>query len=211
MSAEDEIDLSPPMDDQQEPDDPSAGRDGGADALDGPEPTDGARNALEWAVVLVAAVLVALVLRAVALQAFWIPSESMETTLLVDDKVLVDKVSYRLHEIHRGDIVVFARPPGVSGEYPDLVKRVIGLPGETLTIADGVVSIDGEALDESYLDADVEMDDFGPVEVPEGQLFVMGDNREHSGDSRVFGPIDDDLVVGRVFVRYWPLNRLGSP
>lgn len=168
------------------------------------------RNALEWAVVLVGAVLVALVLRASLFQAFYIPSESMETTLLIDDRVLVNKISYRLHDINRGDIVVFARPDDQAGEIRDLIKRVVALPGESIEARDNSLFINGQRLEEPYLDPNVITVDFGPEVVPEGQVFVMGDNRTESYDSRVFGAIDQDRVVGRAFVLFWPLNRLGS-
>jgi signal peptidase I len=168
------------------------------------------RNALEWAVVLVGAVLVALVLRALVFQAFYIPSESMESTLLVDDRVLVNKVSYHLHDVHRGDVVVFERPEYEAGEIRDLIKRVIALPGETLEIRGNSVYIDGKRLVEPYVDEGTVMEDHGPIVVPDGHLFMMGDNRDESQDSRWFGPIDQDLVVGRAFVLFWPVNRAGS-
>lgn len=176
---------------------------------------DARRNAIEWAVVLVGAVLLALVLRAVLLQAFWIPSPSMESTLLVRDRVLVNKISYRLHDINRGDVVVFRRTDAEIAENPtvpqDVIKRVIALSGETIEIKDNKVMIDGGELLEPYLDDGVVTLDFGPEVVPEGHVFVMGDNRELSLDSRFeTGPIAHDRVVGRAFFLFWPLGRLGS-
>lgn len=173
------------------------------------------RNAIEWAVVLVGAVLLALILRAVLLQAFWIPSPSMESTLLVKDRVLVNKVSYRLHDINRGDVIVFRRTDDEIARNPelprDVIKRVIALEGETIAIADNTVTIDGVELREPYLDSQVITSDFGPEVVPEGHVFVMGDNRELSLDSRFeTGPISHDRVVGRAFFLFWPLDRLGS-
>jgi signal peptidase I len=168
------------------------------------------RNILEWAVVLVGAVLVALLLRASLFQAFWIPSESMETTLLISDRVLVNKVSYRLHDIHRGDIVVFARPDEQPGEIRDLIKRVIGLPGDTIEARENAVYIDGNRLIEPYLDDGTVTSDFGPTVVSEGHIFVMGDNRDESYDSRIFGAVPEDRVIGRAFVLFWPLGRLSS-
>lgn len=167
------------------------------------------RNALEWAVVLVGAVLVALVLRAALFQAFWIPSESMESTLLVNDRVLVNKVSYKLHPVNRGDVVVFVRPEADPGEIKDLIKRVIGLPGDTVQGKNNSVYVNGERLVEPYLDPGTPVEDFGPIVVPEGDVFVMGDNRGESFDSRRFGPIPEDRIVGRAFVLFWPLNRVG--
>jgi signal peptidase I len=177
------------------------------------------RNALEWAVVLVGAVLVALVLRASLFQAFWIPSESMETTLLINDRVLVNKLSYHLHDIHRGDVVVFVRPENEPGDIRDLIKRVIGVPGDTVEARNDKLYVNGVEVIEPYLDETEQalvrsqgekfIDDFGPVVVPEGQMFVMGDNRRHSFDSRSFGTVSEDRVVGRAFVLFWPLSRFG--
>ena len=172
--------------------------------------SEATRNALEWAVVLVGAVLVALILRASLFQAFWIPSESMETTLLTNDRVLVNKISYRLHEIHRGDIVVFERPDDDPGEIRDLIKRVIALPGETVEATGGSIYINGQRLDEPYLDPGVITDDFPPTVVPAGEIFVMGDNRANSQDSRYFGTVPEERVVGRAFVLFWPVGRVGS-
>lgn len=168
------------------------------------------RNALEWAVVIVGAVLVALLLRATVFQAFYIPSESMETTLLINDRVLVNKVGYRIGDIERGDVVVFVRPDDQPGEVRDLIKRVIALPGETILATDGEVYINERLLDEPYLTSDTFTKDFGPVVVPEGHIFVMGDNRLESFDSRGFGAISQDRVVGRAFVLFWPFNRAGA-
>lgn len=192
---------------------------GGFDGSDGEDDDDdddelglgsnATRNALEWAVVLVGAVLVALVLRAALFQAFWIPSESMETTLLINDRVLVNKLSYRLHDVHRGDVVVFVRREDEPGQYRDLIKRVIGLPGDTVQARENVVSVNGSTMVEPYLDPGITTSDFGPVVVPEDQVFVMGDNRNDSYDSRNFGTIEEDRIVGRAFVLFWPVNRLG--
>lgn len=172
------------------------------------------RNAIEWAVVLVAATLLALVLRAVLLQAFYIPSPSMEDTLLIKDRVLVNKLSYRLHDINRGDIVVFHRTAAeleLAGpdEPKDVIKRVIALPGETIEIQNNQVLINSQVLLEPYLNESTVMPDFGPEVVPEDHIFVMGDNRNLSSDSRgELGPIATDRVVGRAFLLFWPVDRL---
>ena len=168
------------------------------------------RNALEWAVVLVGAVLVALLMRASLFQAFYIPSVSMETTLAINDRVLVNKISYRLHDINRGDVVVFARPEDQKGDIRDLIKRVIALPGERVEGRDNKLYINDQELLEPYLDPGVVTTDFPMTLVPEGQIFVMGDNRSESFDSRKFGTISSDTVVGRAFVLFWPVNRVGS-
>jgi signal peptidase I len=175
-----------------------------------------ARTILEWAAVIGGALLVALVVRTTLVQAFWIPSPSMEPTLQEGDRVLVNKLSYRLHDVHRGDIVVFERPPAAESadpahDIPDLIKRVIGLPGDTIEArADGFVYINDHRLDESYLPDGTRTTNLPRQEVPEGEVFVMGDNRTNSADSREFGPIDEDLIVGRAFIRIWPLDDIGG-
>jgi signal peptidase I len=162
----------------------------------------------EWSVVLVGAVVLAVVLRTFVLQVFWIPSESMQSTLLIHDKVVADKVTWHFNGIHRGDVVVFERPLNVRGDTDHLIKRVVALPGQTVEIRDERLWIDGEAQDEPYVDPGTEMLDFGPVEVPDGHLFMMGDNRDGSTDSRVFGPVSEDLVVGKARLLIWPLSRI---
>lgn len=174
------------------------------------------RTIIEWAAVIGGALLVALVVRSTLAQAFWIPSPSMEPTLHEGDRVLVNKLSYRLHDVHRGDIVVFERPPAAVSvnpdeDIPDLIKRVIGLPGDTIEArADGAVYINDRRLDEPYLPDDTRTANLPEQEVPEGHVFVMGDNRTNSSDSREFGAIDEDLIVGRAFLRIWPLTDIGG-
>ncbi len=125
------------------------------------------------------------------------------------DRLLVDKLSYHLHSVHRGDVVVFTRPPGVPSTDADLVKRVIGLPGETVRASGGVVYINNRALTEPYVATACDgTRDFGPTTVPAGDVFVMGDNRCDSLDSRIFGPIATSTIVGRAFVIVWPLGRI---
>ncbi len=181
------------------------------------------RNGVEWVAVAVGAVVVALVIRAFVLQAFYIPSESMVPTLKENDRILVNKVSYRLHDVNRGDLVVFHKPPNEPpGEASDLIKRVIGLSGETLELRGNDIYIDGRRLTEPYLTSDIVTSNLGWVAgcanaqsertqctVPPGHVFVMGDNRTRSHDSRFFGPISEELIVGRAFVRVWPLGELG--
>jgi signal peptidase I len=169
------------------------------------------RSLIEWVVVIGGALLVALVIQATLFQAFYIPSESMETTLVEGDRVLVNKLADSTSDISRGDVIVFERPPEEGpSEIQDLIKRVVGLPGDTVEGRAGIVYINGEPLDEDYLDDGIITSEFGVVAVPEGHLFVMGDNRGNSRDSRFFGPINGDLVVGRAFVIVWPLGRVGG-
>jgi len=184
------------------------------------KPHGGVRNAIEWLAVVAAAILVALVISATSAQAFVIPSKSMESTLHVEDRVLVNKWSYRLHPIHRGDLVVFARPKDLVSNDKDLIKRVIGLPGDKVAFADGHVHIDGKQLSEPYLDKGTVTSNVAgwryqctsqaPCVVPAGQIWVMGDNRGDSEDSRYFGPIPQSSVVGRAMFRIWPPNRIGG-
>ena len=172
------------------------------------------KSLLEWTSVIFGALILAVLVKTFLLQAFWIPSESMSPTLDVGDRVIVNKLTYNLGGVSRGDLVVFAidkKRVREEGEgTTNLVKRVIGLGGERIEAIDGVVHVDGLAmLETSYLEDDVVIGDFGAIEVPDGSVFVMGDNREGSFDSRVFGPIDEDDIVGRAIVTIWPLHNLG--
>jgi signal peptidase I len=168
------------------------------------------RAFIEWGVVVLGALIVALILKTFVFQAFYIPSSSMTPTLDVGDRVLVNKLSADLDGIHRGDLVVFERPDDDDGAgVEDLIKRVIGMPGDTVEVDDSTVLIDGEELDEPYLPDGLDYPDMAPVVVPDGEIFVMGDNRGSSRDSRVFGPVPEDDIVGRAFFRIWPLTNLG--
>lgn len=166
------------------------------------------RNGVEWVLIIAAALLAALLIKTYLLQAFYIPSASMEPTLEIQDRVLVNKLSYRLHDVHRGDVVVFERPPNEVGQIRDLIKRVIALPGETVEAKDGTVYVDGRPLREPYLPAGTVTTQFGPKTIPEGFIWVMGDNRSNSSDSRVFGAVDEHRIIGRAFVRVWPVTAL---
>jgi signal peptidase I len=181
------------------------------------------RNTIEWIGVIVGAVVIAVVVRTFVFQTFWIPSPSMSTTLVKDDRVLVNKLSYRLHDPNRGDVIVFERPPNEQGNIKDLIKRVIALPGERISIIDGTVRIDGRVLEEPYthglptepkvgcgLGDTTGIDTEEGFTIPEDHLFVMGDNRINSQDGRCFGPIDEDLVVGRAFFIIWPPSKTGG-
>ncbi|MBI5814540.1 MAG: signal peptidase I [Nitrospinae bacterium] len=171
----------------------------------------------------VVAVILALFIRTFVAQAFKIPSESMVDTLLVGDHLLVNKLVYRFNDPSRGDIVVFQYPYDPTRDF---VKRVVGLPGETLEVYGRTVYINGKPLAEPYTRfeenpfASSGPDyHFGPVTVPEGQLFMMGDNRNNSQDSRVWGTLDERLIHGKAFIIHWAWedntygvrwNRLGK-
>lgn len=169
------------------------------------------RATIEWVVLIGAALIIALLIKTFLFQAFYIPSESMVPTLKVGDRVLVNKLSYDLHDVHRGDIVVFKAPAEAQSDgIKDLVKRVIGLPGDTVEAREnGRVYVNGRALDESYLPDGVTTTNLPPTKVPPGHLFMMGDNRSASRDSRYFGPIKESAIIGRVFVRIWPPGSIG--
>jgi signal peptidase I len=196
---------APPEPPEDEPDEATAGEQKQRKR----KKESGLRNAVEWVVIIGGAFLVAFVVKTFLIQAFFIPSGSMLPTLHEDDRVLVNKLSYDLHDVHRGDLVVFERPENeAAGQIKDLIKRVVGLPGERSESRDGAVYIDGDLLEEPYLADGAETTGLEPQTVPEGHVFVMGDNRGDSMDSRVFHAIDEDLIVGRAFVRVWPLPDL---
>ncbi|MBA2730466.1 MAG: signal peptidase I [Euzebyaceae bacterium] len=181
----------------------------------------------ELPILIVTALLLAVLVKTFLVEAFWIPSVSMVPTLEVGDRVLVEKVSYRLREPRRGEIIVFHRLDGFGpaeglaatvrsffeglglvqpdGDI-DLIKRVIGVPGDTVEVRGGRVLINGRRLREPYAAADDR--DFAETQVPPGELFMMGDNRQQSDDSRFsLGTVDADVVVGRAFVIMWPPAR----
>lgn len=166
--------------------------------------------AAEWALVLLAAIGTAVLVRNYVGQTFWIPTASMAPTLAVDDRVVIDKLSYRFREPGRGDIVVFRAPARSDLAGSDLIKRVVALPGEKISVRSGRVYIDGRQLREPYLPPSVRSFDFLPFTVPEGRYFLMGDNRTVSNDSRIFGPVRREDIVGRAMIRIWPFSRLGT-
>ncbi|MPZ70731.1 MAG: signal peptidase I [Actinobacteria bacterium] len=190
---------------------------------------------VELPLLVVIAFVVALIIKTFLLQAFYIPSVSMVSTLHVGDRVLVEKVSYRFHEPRRGDVVVFERDaaPGFESEddgsfmtdvtdafkglfgFPtggneDFIKRVIAVEGDSIECRDGEVMVNGETIDEPYLDEGIVTSSFTKTVVPEGMIFVMGDNRMDSQDSRSYGPIQMEKVIGNAFVIVWPFSNLGG-
>lgn len=155
---------------------------------------------------IVPAVVIALLIHAFLAQATRVYGQSMEPNLHTDERLVVEKLSYRFHGPRRGDIVVLHDP---SGGPELLIKRVVGLPGERVTMSDGRVYIDGVALAESYLSQSTQGSGRSWL-VPPLTAFVMGDNRNASRDSRVFGPVSLDQIVGRALFRYWPPAEIGS-
>ena len=205
-----------PSDDGEPFDGPDGtdGSDGSTTAVATDETPAGAgrgigRTAFEWVGLVVLALVIALLIKTFLFQAFYIPSESMVPTLKVHDRVLVNKLSYKLHPVHRGDIIVFKAPPHADPGIDDLVKRVIGLPGDSVSGRGGHVYINNKLLAENYLPAGTFTSDFEARVIPKDSYWVMGDNRGNSKDSRSFGFITKKQIVGRVFLRIWPLNRLG--
>jgi signal peptidase I len=186
----------------------------------------------ETVVLVVLAILLAVLFKTFLVQAFYIPSGSMEPTLDISDRVLVEKVSYHLSEVHDGDVIVFVHDlPGLEPESGnpvarffsglgqalgvappssrDFIKRVVGTPGDRLSCDRGRLFRNGQQVSEPYLAAGTTTENCTPATVPAGKLYVMGDNRNNSEDSRTFGPIDRSSVVGRAFVRIWPFSHTG--
>ena len=198
--------------------------------------------AREVPILVVLAITLAFVVKSLVAQAFYIPSVSMVPTLKVHDRVVVSRVAYRMHPPHRGDIVVFDEPPAAQAAIPirkvhvswpvravralleavglrqpstsEFIKRVIGLPGETVDIHGGHVYIDGQLLVEPYLPpGTVTVGAPGavklPITVPPDQVWLMGDNRSQSFDSRYWGTVKRSHLIGRAIVRAWPPGRIG--
>lgn len=177
------------------------------------------KSIVEWLVVIGVALVVALGIRQFVFQPFWIPSGSMEDTLDIGDRVLVNKASYRFHDIRHGDVVVFKQPSTwpLGESVKDLIKRVIALPGDEVYIHDCSVWLNGNKLVEPYTDGKctepaesvLDADGDGKFVVPAKMLFVMGDNRTGSTDSRYNGFVPKKDVLGRAFVVIWPRKHWG--
>ena len=168
---------------------------------------------VELAFLVVPTILLVVLVRTFVVSPLIVPTESMEPTLEIGDRVLVNKLSYRVGEIGRGDLVVARDTTSEPGVERDIVKRVIALPGEVVKMRDNTVIINGNLqLNESeYLAEDVISEDFGPVQVPQGELFLLGDNRQVSSDSRnELGTVPVEMVEGRAFLRWWPAGRFGA-
>jgi signal peptidase I len=169
------------------------------------------RGLIEWVAIVVAAVLVSLLMRSYVVQTFYIPSGSMEPTLQIGDRIIVSKLSVEWGTIHRGDILVFKAPPSEHcGEtVTDLVKRVIGLPGDTLTSRGNTIYVNNRPLNETWTHIEPLTPAIGKVVVPANHYFMMGDNHPDSCDSRFWGSIPRSDVIGKAFLRIWPIGRFG--
>jgi signal peptidase I len=160
---------------------------------------------LEVGETVLPAIVIAVLINLFLAQATRVYGSSMEPSLHTDQRLVVEKLSYRLHDPQRGDVVVLRMPE----RGPELlIKRVIALSGETIEVRDGEVFVDGVSLQEPYLSRPTN-GSYGPQQVPVGQIFVMGDNRGASNDSRVFGPVDRTRIIGRAWVSYWPPEAIG--
>jgi signal peptidase I len=171
------------------------------------------RSLIEWILVVAIAVLVSLLIRAYVFQTFYIPSGSMEPTLQIGDRILVSKLSVELGTIHRGDILVFKAPAAVVNDcgdtVTDLVKRVIGLPGETISSKGNTIYVNGNALTQTWAHNEPLGRPIGNVTVPKNEYFMMGDNQPASCDSRYWGTVPRSSIIGKAFLRIWPLGRFG--
>ena len=158
-------------------------------------------------ILLISFALVFGFVRPFVMEAFWIPSGSMIPTLQINDRVLVNKFIYRFTEPERGDIVVFE---SVDNSEQDLIKRVVGLPGDEISVRSGKLFVNGEPQEESYVNQKLpDVSFFAKTTVPKDHVFVMGDNRANSQDSRVFGPLPEENIEGEAFLRFWPPGRIG--
>ncbi|MEA2446179.1 MAG: signal peptidase [Thermoleophilales bacterium] len=194
---------------------------------------DGKGSLIELAIIVAVALGLALGIQAFLVKPFRIPSESMEPTLIVGERVLVDRVSPRFSDPARGDIVVFKPPKGADQDVcgapqqrpdqacsmptPDrsntnFIKRVVGVPGDHLKVLKGRVYIDGKLQKEPFIKPSESCDTCNlprEITIPPGQFFMMGDNRGNSDDSRVWGPVKKKWIIGGAFFTYWPPKRIG--
>ncbi len=171
------------------------------------------RSIKENTLTMVIAIAIALVIRLFIAEPRYIPSDSMYPTLVRGDRLIVEKVSYNFNPVNRGDIVVFQPPQQLQVQGYEanqaFIKRAIAKSGETVKVEDGIVYINDQPLTENYI-AQLPNYNLISVTVPEGKLFVMGDNRNNSNDSHIWGFLPEDNIIGRAVFRFWPLNRIGN-
>ncbi|MBO8137732.1 MAG: signal peptidase I [Desulfotomaculum sp.] len=157
---------------------------------------------------VVIAVILAVIIRTFIVEPFYIPSGSMEPTLMINDRIIVSKVSYYFGEPERGDIVVFKYPKDPSKNF---VKRLIGKPGDVVELRSSKLYVNGQEVPENYLLPGIRYADYGPVKIPDGHYLMLGDNRNNSEDSRYWGFLPEDLIIGKAVLIYWPIDRIGVP
>lgn len=167
----------------------------------------------EYAKLIIISIVLSLLVKTYVAEARFIPSESMLPTLKIGDHLIIDKISYEvkgIKNIKRGDIVVFNPPPSAHSktEIP-FIKRIIGLPGETLSVKNGTVYINGEPLNETYI-LEKPRADFEPYTIPDAMIFLMGDNRNNSNDSRYWGALPIENIIGKAEFRYYPFTEIGT-
>ncbi len=168
----------------------------------------GLRWGIEVVVIVAAAFVVALLVQQFIVKPFAIPSPSMEPTLVEGDRVLVNRLTYHFRSPERGDVIVF-HPPVSEGSDP-FIKRVVAVGGDTVSVHDGALWVDGVAQDEPYLKELPILDEYPETKIAPGHIFVMGDNRNNSGDSREFGQVSEEEIIGSAFAIYWPLGHIGG-
>lgn len=172
----------------------------------------GARKGLstvaEYLIIFVVAFALAYLLQNFVFGNFVIRQRSMEPNFYENDRVFINRLTYKFTDPKRGDIVILIDPMGSQDDY---IKRVVALPGEILQIKEGVVYVNDKKLQETYISSDLSVDNLGPIRVPQGDFFVMGDNRPVSQDSRRFGPVPKAQILGKVMVIWWPLNHSRVP
>lgn len=173
--------------------------------------TDRENPWLEIVKTVATAAILAFGIRTFVAEARYIPSSSMEPTLEINDRLIIEKISYHFRQPERGDVVVFSPTKALQEQNFNeaFIKRVIGLPGETVEVKNGKVYINNQPLKENYI-AEKPIYDYGPVVVPKGQFLVLGDNRNNSYDSHYWGFVPLENIIGRAFVRFWPLDRAGE-
>ncbi|SDX97929.1 signal peptidase I [Thermoactinomyces sp. DSM 45892] len=159
----------------------------------------------DWAIALIAALVLAFLIRGFVLEPFHVSGPSMQNTLASSDKVMVNKLIYKIRSPKQGEVVVFR-----SKDKVDLIKRIVALPGETVEVKNNQLLVNGKEVKEPYLSTSTKTADFAMVKVPNGQVFVLGDNRSNSTDSRVLGPVSTDEIIGKASFVYWPIAHFSG-
>lgn len=166
----------------------------------------------EFIIPLVIGLIVVYLLRFFIFGLYYVPSGSMIPNLEINDHVFATKFSYQIHDPERYDVIVFNYPIEYKENKKEVryVKRLMGLPNETIEIRNNKIYINGKVIDDPFRASDTDMSDFGPITIGENEFFMMGDNRNHSNDSRFWGTVPRDLLIGKVQMIYWPISRIGS-